>query len=50
MEPTIKDRDFTIATIVAPSAVKAEAAEAEAEAAEAEGEAEAGAETGEAED
>lgn len=36
VEPTIKDRDFTIATIVAPSAVKAEAAEAADEAAEAE--------------
>jgi large subunit ribosomal protein L25 len=37
--PTIEDRDFTIATIAAPSAVKAEAAE-EQEAAEAEAEAE----------
>jgi large subunit ribosomal protein L25 len=36
--PTIEDRDFTIATIAAPSAVKAEAAE-EQEAAEAEAEA-----------
>jgi large subunit ribosomal protein L25 len=39
--PTIDDRDFTIATIAAPSAVKAEAAE-EQEAAEAEAEAEEG--------
>ncbi len=47
--PVIADRDFTIATVVAPSALKseeeeeaeaAEAAEAEAEAAEGEGEAE----------
>lgn len=38
--PTITDRDFTIATIVAPSAVKAEAAEAEAEAEEGQEEAE----------
>lgn len=39
-EPTITDRDFTIATIAAPSALKAEEAEeAEAEAAEAEAEA-----------
>jgi large subunit ribosomal protein L25 len=37
--PTIEDRDFTIATIAAPSAVKAEAAE-EQEAAEAEAEGE----------
>lgn|SRR5690625_1643439 len=29
VEPVIKDRDFTIATIVAPSAVKSEAAEGE---------------------
>jgi large subunit ribosomal protein L25 len=35
--PTIEDRDFTIATIAAPSAVKAEAAE-EQEAMEAEAE------------
>ncbi len=39
VEPTITDRDFTVATIAAPSAVKSEAAEA-AEAAEAEAEAE----------
>ncbi len=39
VEPTITDRDFTVATIAAPSAVKSEAAEA-AEAAEAEGEGE----------
>jgi len=38
-EPTITDRDFTIATIAAPSALKAEEAEeAEAEEADAEGE------------
>jgi large subunit ribosomal protein L25 len=37
--PTITDRDFTIATIAAPSAVKAEAEEAAAEEAEAETEA-----------
>lgn len=39
VQPTIDDRDFTIATIAAPSAVRAEAAEEqeEAEAAEAEG-------------
>jgi large subunit ribosomal protein L25 len=41
VRPTIEDRDFTIATIAAPSAVKAEAA-AEQEAAEAETEAEGG--------
>ena len=40
VEPTITDRDFTIATIVAPTGVKDEAAEAAAEAAEAEGEVE----------
>jgi large subunit ribosomal protein L25 len=33
VRPTITDRDFTVATISAPSAVKAEAAEAAAEAA-----------------
>jgi large subunit ribosomal protein L25 len=33
--PTIEDRDFTIATLVGSSGMKAEAAEAEAEAAEA---------------
>jgi len=41
VRPTIDDRDFTVATIAAPSAVKAEAAEAQAEeeeAAAAEGE------------
>jgi large subunit ribosomal protein L25 len=37
VRPTIDDRDFTVATIAAPSAVKAEAAEAQAEE-EAEGE------------
>jgi large subunit ribosomal protein L25 len=50
--PTIEDRDFTIATIAAPSAVRAEAAE-EQEAAEeetAEGEAPEGAEEGSAEE
>ena len=31
VRPTIDDRDFTVATIAAPSAVKAEAAEAQAE-------------------
>ncbi len=46
--PTIDDRDFTIATIAAPSAVRAEAAE-EQEAAEAEGE-EAAAEEGSGEE
>ncbi len=40
VEPTITDRDFTIATIAAPTVVKDEAAEAAAEAAAAEGEAE----------
>lgn len=56
--PVISDRDFTIATVVAPSALKSEEeeeaeaaegeeAEAEAEAAEAEGEAEEKAEEGE---
>ncbi len=34
--PTITDRDFTIATVAAPSAVKAEAAEEQAAAAEGE--------------
>ncbi len=38
VEPTITDRDFTIATIAAPPVVKDEAAEAAAEAAEGEGE------------
>ncbi|TQV83545.1 50S ribosomal protein L25/general stress protein Ctc [Denitrobaculum tricleocarpae] len=43
VEPTITDRDFTVATIAAPSAVKSEAAEAaEAAEAEAEGEGEGG--------
>ncbi|MEQ8965097.1 MAG: 50S ribosomal protein L25/general stress protein Ctc [Azospirillaceae bacterium] len=52
VEPTITDRDFTIATIAAPTVVKDEAAEEEAEAAEAEaaeeetGEAESGEESG----
>ncbi len=41
VEPTITDRDFTIATIAAPTVVKDEAAEAAAEAAEAAGEGEA---------
>lgn len=36
VHPTIDDRDFTIATIAAPSAVKAEAAEEQAEGEEAE--------------
>ena len=36
VEPTITDRDFTIATVAAPSAVKAEAAEEQAAAAEGE--------------
>lgn len=39
--PTITDRDFTIATIAAPTVVREEALEAEAEAAADEGEAEA---------
>lgn len=58
VRPTIEDRDFTIATIAAPSAVRAEAAEEQAEmeaeaeaeapeAEEAEGEAEGEAEEGE---
>jgi len=50
VEPTITDRDFTIATIAAPTVVKDEAAEEEAEAAEAEAaeeEAEAEGEAGE---
>lgn len=38
VEPTISDRDFTVATIAAPTAVRDEAMEAEAEAAEAEAE------------
>ncbi len=39
VEPTITDRDFTVATIAAPSAIKSEAAEAqEGEEGEAEGE------------
>ncbi len=43
VEPTITDRDFTVATIAAPSAVKSEAAEAaEAAEADAEGEGEGG--------
>jgi len=37
VKPAIDDRDFTVATIVAPSAVKAEEAEAAAEAAAEEG-------------
>ena len=37
VRPSIEDRDFTVATIVAPSAVKAEEAEAAAEAAAEEG-------------
>jgi large subunit ribosomal protein L25 len=36
--PSITDRDFTIATVVAPSALKSSEGEAEAEAGEAEGE------------
>ncbi|APR54453.1 50S ribosomal protein L25 [Sphingomonas koreensis] len=48
VESAIEDRDFTIATIVAPSALKSEEAEAAAEA-EAEGEAEAPAEEAAAE-
>ncbi len=48
VESAIDDRDFTIATIVAPSALKSEEAEAAAEA-EAEGEAEAPAEEAAAE-
>ncbi|NIA71945.1 50S ribosomal protein L25/general stress protein Ctc [Pelagibius litoralis] len=40
VEPTITDRDFTIATIAAPTVVTEEAAEAAAEAAAAEGEGE----------
>jgi large subunit ribosomal protein L25 len=38
--PTITDRDFTIATIVAPSSMKSDAGDAEEDAAEAETEAE----------
>ena len=38
VEPTIADRDFTVATIAAPTVVRDEALEAEAEAAEAEAE------------
>lgn len=38
VEPTITDRDFTVATIAAPTVVRDEALEAEAEAAEAEAE------------
>jgi large subunit ribosomal protein L25 len=55
-KPTIDDRDFTVATVVAPSAMKAEEEEAapagevptveEGEEAEGEGEGEAGAEGG----
>lgn len=45
--PTISDRDFTVATIAAPSAVRAEAAEAAEAAEEAEGEPEAAEEEGE---
>lgn len=42
VEPTITDRDFTVATIAAPSAVKSEAAEAAEAEAEGEGEGEGG--------
>ena len=45
--PTITDRDFTIATVAAPSAVKAEAAEEQAAAEGEEGEAPAGEEAAE---
>ena len=49
VESAIEDRDFTIATIVAPSALKSEEAEAAAEAEAAEAEAEAPAEEAAAE-
>lgn len=42
VEPTITDRDFTVATIAAPSAVKSEAAEAAEAEAEGDGEGEGG--------